>query len=240
MAPRSPLAIRSRRQRRPELMDQPGLDAGEHAHALQGLARINWFSRSDAILWPAIERLARARKGRSIRVLDVASGGGDVPIALAKRAARLGLAVDIEGCDVSPEAVRYALRQAEPTGLALRFFQLDALKDPLPAGYDVVTCSLFLHHLDEPDAVSFLQKAAASASRLLLVNDLERGSVGYWLAWWGCHLLTRSPVVWHDGPVSVAGAFTLAEVRTIAANAGLTGASLTRHWPRRFLLSWSR
>ena len=90
MRPRSlPL---SKRCRQAELMDQPGLDAGEHAHALHGLARINRLSRSDAILWPAIERLARAGRGSPIRVLDVASGGGDVPIALAKRASRAGLA----------------------------------------------------------------------------------------------------------------------------------------------------
>jgi 2-polyprenyl-3-methyl-5-hydroxy-6-metoxy-1,4-benzoquinol methylase len=221
-------------------MDQPGLDAGEHANALLGLARINRLSRSDAILWPAIERLARASQGRPIRVLDVASGGGDVPIALAKRARRAGLTVEIEGCDVSPEAVRYAHRQAEENGLVLRFFELDALKEPIPAGYDVITCSLFLHHLDEADACSFLRKAADATGRLVLINDLKRGPVGYLLAWWGCHVLSRSPVVWHDGPVSVAGAFTLAEVRLIAASAGLTGVSLTSHWPRRFLLSWSR
>ena len=90
-------------------------------------------------------------------------------------------------------------------GLSVRFFNLDVLNEPIPAGYDVVTCSLFLHHLDEADACSFLRKAADAAGRLLLVNDLVRGPVGYLLAWSGCRLLSRSPVVWHDGPVSVAG-----------------------------------
>jgi SAM-dependent methyltransferase len=238
MRPRSlPL---SRRCRQAELMDQPDLDADEHALALRGLARINRLSRSDAILWPAIERLARTMGGSPIRILDVASGGGDVPIALASRALRAGLRVQVEGCDVSPEAVRYARRQAEASGLSLRFFNLDVVNEPIPAGYDVVTCSLFLHHLAEADAISFLGRAAASTSRLLLVNDLVRGPIGYLLAWSGCRLLSRSPVVRYDGPVSVAGAFTLSEVRELAESAGLEGASLARRWPRRFLLSWSR
>ena len=43
-------------------MDQEGLHEPEHFAALQGLARINWLSRSDAILWPRIERLARANR----------------------------------------------------------------------------------------------------------------------------------------------------------------------------------
>jgi 2-polyprenyl-3-methyl-5-hydroxy-6-metoxy-1,4-benzoquinol methylase len=221
-------------------MDQPGLDAAKHAHALHGLARINRLSRSDAILWPAIERLARTVGGSPIRVLDVASGGGDVPIALAKRALRSGLNVHVEGCDVSLEAVRYARRHAEQSGVPLRFFNLDVLNEPIPLGYDVVTCSLFLHHLAEADACLFLRKTAGATNQLLLVNDLIRGPVGYLMAWFACRLLTLSPVVRYDGPVSVADAFTLAEVRELAESAGLEGVSLTRRWPRRFLLSWSR
>jgi SAM-dependent methyltransferase len=230
----------SARQQRAELMDQADLDPVEHARALSGLALINRLSRSDAILWPAIERLARATPGRPIRVLDVASGAGDVPVALAKRALRRALAVEIEGCDLSLEAVRFARRRAEEFNLALRFFRLDARSEPIPAGYDVVTCSLFLHHLDNADACSFLRTAAEATGRLLLVNDLYRDPIGYLLAWCGCRLLSRSPVVWHDGPVSVAGAFSLAEVRQLVADAGLEDASIARRWPRRFLLSWGR
>ena len=224
----------------PELMDQPSLDSAEHNRALQGLARINRLSHSDAMLWPAIERLARSRSGAAIRVLDVATGGGDVPIALAKRTLRAGLAVEIEGCDVSPDAVQFARQRAEQSGLKLRFSEMDVRSEPIPEGFDIITCSLFLHHLDEPEARSFMRKAADATSRLLLVNDLIRGPAGYLLAWTGCRFLSRSPVVWHDGPVSVAGAFSLAEVRKLAASAGLEGVSLTRHWPCRFLLSWSR
>jgi len=221
-------------------MDQPGLDAAEHARALRGLARINRLSRIGAILWPAIEGLARAGHGSSIRVLDLASGGGDVAIALAKRAKRAGLDVRVEGCDISSEAVRFAQHQAAEQGLGARFFTLDLLNEPIPAGYDVMTCSLFLHHLDQASAGPFLKKAADASGRLLLVDDLVRGPVGYALAWAACRFLTRSPVVRHDGPVSVAGAFTLAEVSEMAKRAGLDGVRLTRHWPHRFLLSWSR
>jgi 2-polyprenyl-3-methyl-5-hydroxy-6-metoxy-1,4-benzoquinol methylase len=230
----------SERCRMPELMDQPDLDVAEHERALRGLARINRLSRSDAILWPSIKRLAHARGGAPIRVLDVATGGGDVPIALAKRASRAGLAVEIDGCDVSPDAVYYARQRAEQSGLNLRFFELDVLGTPIPSGYDVITSSLFLHHLDEDDACAFLRRAADATSGLLMVNDLVRGPAGYLLAWVGCRFLSRSPVVWYDGPVSVAGAFSLAEVRKLAASAGLDGVSLTRRWPCRFLLSWSR
>jgi SAM-dependent methyltransferase len=223
-----------------EIMDQPGLGAVEHAAALRGLGRINRVSRSAGILWPEIESLARRHPGRAIRVLDLATGGGDVPIMLARRARKSGLNVAIDGCDISPVAVAFAARSANEAAMPVHFFRLDALNEPLPEGPDVVTCSLFLHHLSDDEALRLLRKMAGTARSMVLVNDLLRSRVGYWLAWAGCRVLSRSPIVLHDGPASVRAAFSLAEARDLARRAGLDGARLSRRWPWRFLLSWSR
>lgn len=238
---RSVFSIATRR-RRPELMDQPGLDDREHARALQGLGRINVVSRTAAALWPSLANLAREQDPASgpLRVLDLATGGGDTAVALANRAERSGLAIEVEGCDVSPQAVAIARERAANRGSRVRFFALDALAGPIPEGYDVLICSLFLHHLDEAEAVLLLGRMAAVARRLVLVDDLARSRVGCWLAWLACHALSRSPVVRYDGPVSAAAAFTPAEALDLARRAGLEGATIRRHWPQRFLLSWRR
>ena len=230
----------SRRDRRPEIMDQPGLASAEHAAALRGLERINVLSRSGAVLWPTIARLARERAGAPLRVLDLASGGGDVPITLARLAERLGLDVRPEGCDISLRAVAFARERAGARGVDVGFFEWNALSDTLPGGYDVITSTLFLHHLDGEVAVDLLRKMRIAAGRAVLVDDLIRSRWGHALAWAGCRLLSSSRVVRHDGPVSVAAAFTTAEVMELAGRAGMEGATLTRHWPERFLLAWSR
>jgi SAM-dependent methyltransferase len=221
-------------------MDQPGIDPAEHSAALCGLGRINHLSLSASILWPAIAEVARRNHGGPVRILDLATGGGDVPIGLAKRARRKGFDVRIEGCDISPVAVAHASRAARDAGLPIRFFPLDALNEPLPEDYNILMCSLFLHHLAEDDAIRLLRKMSGATRSLVLVNDLLRSSLGYWLAWAGCRILSRSTVVHHDGPASVRSAFRLSEVRILAGRAGLDGASLERRWPWRFLLTWSR
>jgi SAM-dependent methyltransferase len=238
--PSSPLAGLSERDRKPEVMDGPGLHPAEHARALRGFGRINWFSRSASILWPPIARLARSNDGTTIRVLDLASGGGDVPIALARRALSGHLRVEVEGSDTSPEAVRFATAQARARGSPVRFRVLDALRDPIPPGFDLISCSLFLHHLDRPDAARLLRTMADAAARSVLINDLARTHAGYLLAWLGCRLLSRSPVLHHDGPVSVASAFTPDEALRLALDTGLVGATVCRRWPQRYLLAWSR
>ena len=223
------------RERIPEIMDDPGLDPAEHRRALAGLARVNWFSGSAGVLWPPIRALAR-ELGRPVRVLDVATGSGDVPAGLLRRANRAGIALEVAGCDISPVAVSTAAANCP----GARFFVHDALGEPLPAGFDVATCSLFLHHLSSDDAVSLLARLGSAAESLVLVNDLARSRFNFLAVWVACHALTTSKVVRFDGPASVRSAFTPAEALVLADRAGLTGATIRRRFPARFLLSWRR
>lgn len=220
-------------------MDDPLLDAHDHARALAGLRRINVASRTVATLWPPIARIARAQRGRALSVLDVATGGGDLPIALSRRAQRHGLALDIQGCDISEDAIDGARAAATRANVPVRFFRADAVEDDLPAHYDIVTTSLFLHHLSEARVITLLRKLAASADHVL-VSDLIRNRTGYALAWIGTRALSRSPIVHVDGLRSVRAALTVAEARTLAARAGLAGVRIETRWPSRFLLSWHR
>lgn len=237
---RVPLLSLKARRREPEWMDQPGLEAGLHQDALAALRRVNRISGTARWLWRPIHRLAGEGASRPLRILDLASGGGDVAVGLALEARRAGVTVEIDGCDISPLAVTLAQAQACGAGLTqLRFFKHDVVRDELPRDYDIVTCSLFLHHLDEADAVRVMRKMALSAKRLVLIDDLRRSPLGYALAWTGCRMLTRSPVAHTDGPRSVRAAFTLDEVARLADQAGLASFRLSRHWPQRFLLSWS-
>ena len=100
-----------RRQREPELMDQPGLDENCTATPCEVLQRINRISGTGGVVWSAIE-LALSAPSRTWRVLDVASGGGDVAIDVARRAVQRKIDLGVDGCDVSPFAVDYATAQA--------------------------------------------------------------------------------------------------------------------------------
>jgi 2-polyprenyl-3-methyl-5-hydroxy-6-metoxy-1,4-benzoquinol methylase len=233
-----PLDLTQRRLE-PELMDQPGLDANLHRQALRGLRRINWWSRSPGIVWPAIRRTALALGQQSCRVLDIACGGGDVAIAIAHRGRAANLPLQVHGVDMSATALEHA-RQSAANVTNVSFQQLDIFREPLPQDYDVVMCSLFLHHLTNTQAIELLRNMAAAARRLVLVNDLRRSRLGYALAWWGGRLLTRSPIVHADGPQSVAAAFTCEEALALAHEAGLAGATIRSCWPQRFLLRWSQ
>jgi 2-polyprenyl-3-methyl-5-hydroxy-6-metoxy-1,4-benzoquinol methylase len=226
------------RCRQSEIMDQPGLSPAEHAAALRGLARLNLFG-SAGVLWPSLAALARRMAARPLRVIDFATGGGDIPVRLWKRARTSGISMEIEGCDVNPFAVQLANKAADKAGANIRFFVHDAVRGEPLRGYDAAICSTFLHHLDETEAIEFLSQMATTAP-LVLVNDLERSIANYAMVYSASRVVTRSAVVHVDGLRSVAAAFTLAEVKHLAERAGLGGASVKRRWPCRYLLKWER
>ena len=224
----------------PEVMDDPALDRQRHFAALRGLARLNGLSASASIVWKPIAQLARQLKVDRLRVLDVATGAGDLPLALWRKARRANLQLDLHGVDISPQALEFARQRAEAEGAAIEFSQHDVFNTELPRGFDVVISSLFFHHLDNRQAATLLRGMADAANHLVLVNDLRRSVGGWMLAHAAARLFTASDVVQTDAPLSVKAALTMNEMRELAAGVGLEGATVKRRWPCRFLLAWTR
>jgi len=227
------------RRLQPEIMDEPDLEQDRHAYALRSLARINWISRSPHIVWPPIAALAR-RLNHPVRVLDIASGGGDIACKVATWAKAAGLTVAIDGVDISPVANEIARKRAEKDDLPVTFRTHDVIKHGVPEGYDVVMHSLFLHHLEEGTAIDLLRDMAGKTQHLVVVNDLIRCLPGWLLAQFAGRVFTRSDVVRVDAVRSVEAGFTRTEAKELLAKAGMEGARITWHWPFRYRIVWTK
>lgn len=225
------------RDRQPEMMEDPSLPDDEHLCALAGLARLNRISGVARAMYRHLRRHALAQSNRPLCVLDVASGSGDIPITWAKLARREGLKLQLTLLDVHSIAVEEQQRRARRVGLDVLSLQHDCLKSPLPGGFDVVTCSLFMHHLDDHQAFRLLQSMQAATDSALVICDLERTRLNLALVQIGARLLSRSQVVHHDAPVSVRSAFTLDEFKKLAEDALARPVRVQRSFPCRFIAS---
>ena len=223
-----------------ELMDDPDIDPGVHRAALKGLSRVNSISDAATPIARAIrEHLLEegAYPSSRLSLLDVATGSGDLPVKLAGQLEKDRLEFEMHACDISPTALEATAERSRASGVPITIHPVDVLSEPIPEA-DVITCALFMHHLTEDDAVKVLASMARSARKLLVVSDLCRTRAGLIMAAVATRVFTRSHVVHVDAVRSVQGAFTMPEMRDLAARAGLSGAAVNPIRPARMLLSW--
>lgn len=221
-----------RRVRKPELMDQPGVDPGELETSLRDLRAVNrWLGGRISAVRHTLD-IVRRVPWSPATILDVGTGGGDLPVALARSARRRGVELRIIATDLHSRTVELAREatQAEPW---IDVRQADALALPFADGaFDVAMCCTMIHHFSELDAVQILREMDRVARYGIVVTDLARSAV----AVAGSELLASTawrdhPVTRHDGPVSVRAAFTVPEMRELARRAGVQGRIRVRREP---------
>ena len=208
-----------------EHLDGDLADAATLEGNLRDLRRINRLLGGTRLSVEAIRRLVEARRatGRPVRVLDVGTGGADIPLALLRSRGPWST-IEVTAADARPEVLAAAAR-VDPSLTTARGLTLqvaDGTGLPYPArSFDVAHASLVLHHLDHDAAVVFLQELGRAASVGVVVNDLARGRLALLGARVLLPLLTRNAWTLHDGVLSVRRAWTLDEAEGLLREAGL-------------------
>jgi SAM-dependent methyltransferase len=209
-----------------EYLDRPGQVPSLLAGNLDDLRRINRWLGGHSLTLRGIEHLLEGwPSDADVSVVDVGTGGADVPEAIVAWGCRSGRRARVLAGDVSPEVIQVARGNVGPrVDLAV----LDGRCLPLADGsVDVAVCSLLLHHLPPDDAVALLREMRRVSRRGIVVNDLVRSRLGYLGALAIGWLATRNPLTRHDGPLSVRRAYTQTELADLASRAGL---GRTRFW----------
>jgi hypothetical protein len=224
------------RVEQPELLDLGYGSASDVSANLNEMWRANqYLGGFRALVRHLYPRLA-ASEGLALTLADLGTGSADIPVRIAHWARRHGLNLRIFALDWATRNLATAHRRiAGSTGIDL--VQGDANALPLaPEGVDYVISSLFLHHLAPQDVIHLLRSALDCARRGIIMTDLTRG----WLPLAAFRLaqpvLAHNFLTRHDGALSIRRAYTPAELRELAAAAGLPNARLYTHWAWRVTL----
>jgi len=209
-----------------ELLDGEHLDARELAINLREMAMLNRLPGGVAGSVRAVDRLLGEQTAAT--VLDVGTGSGDFVRRLRRRRQ-----VEVIAVDLRPEVIDIARRNL--AGIShVSVIAADARHLPLADGEaDVVHASMLLHHLDPDDAVLALTEMRRVARLGVVINDLRRGLFAFTMISVAVLALSRGRYTRHDGVLSARRAYTVAEMDTLAARAGMSVASRSpRFWPR--------
>ena len=168
--------------------------------------------------------LAGIPRDRPLRILDLATGSGDIPEELCRWAQQQGYAIEFVVTDISREILDVARQRIIEAGFGDRvsFAVCDATSPPFAdKEFDVALCSLALHHLDVKQAQTTLSQMRRLSRLGFIVNDVYRAQGAWLMAWLLTQLTTTNSLTRHDGPASVLRAFTPREVKRMASNLGM-------------------
>lgn len=214
-------------------MDEPGCDLATLHRTYAQFSTVNalvsgWRQVYVRQLRP---QLARKQLGT---LLDIGSGGGDVPRQLAQWAARDGFRLHITAIDADARAVAYASSLPPQPGLRFRqAFSGDLVQEGQQ--FDFVTSNHLLHHLTAPELAALLNDSEQLCRVAVIHSDLERSALAYAAFGMGIGPWFRNSFIRKDGMLSIRRSYTAPELAAIAPQ----GWRVQRQWPYRNLLTYT-
>jgi ubiquinone/menaquinone biosynthesis C-methylase UbiE len=200
-----------------EMMDRPQPVSAELERDLRNLQQLNKHFGSYRLVLNFVRRWTKP--GEHVSIVDLATGSGDIPRLIVDYARKIGVRVEIDALDQQPATLEIA-RKLSAHYPEVCYLEANILESDPAKAYDIVLCSLALHHFSDEDAVRVLKRCCEWSRRFVLVADLRRGlllTIGVYLL---TALLFREPMTRYDGRLSAARAFSFAELRELAHEAG--------------------
>jgi SAM-dependent methyltransferase len=176
--------------------------------------------------------------GPTLRVLDIGTGAGDIPIAATRALRQRGIAVEFTCLEPSPRAAAIARRNLEHSGeRAIRLLEEDVWTH-IPGGtslgegaldaYDLAVGSMFFHHLHDDEIPPLIERLRPIVRRAVLINDLRRSA----LHWLGAHALAALAPrdVRHDALLSIRRGFRAPELKRLLDRVPAATAAARNAW----------
>jgi ubiquinone/menaquinone biosynthesis C-methylase UbiE len=205
-----------------ELLDTDSGTPAEIAASLSDLRRINRWFGGLAATQALIERVVGKSGVRSLSLLEVAAGTGELPELVRSRLQKLRIEVEVTLLDRAASHLRPTNGSVAVVG--------DALALPFAdASFDVVSCCLFAHHLDPSELVKFVNEGLRVSRQAVLINDLVRHPLHLGLVYAGLPLY-RSRLTRHDAPASVRQAYTPEEMLDLLKQTNATQVEINQYF----------
>lgn len=225
------LSIRSTDQER---MDDLSVSGGDLFQALRELDGINYLLGGNYVTLRGINELMTGTPARVWHIADLGCGSGDILRRIRQMTDRKGVRSQLYGVDANPNVIAYA-RAHTPDSCGITYIAEDIFSSSFQKRrFDIVTATLFFHHFHDQELVLLLSRLRESVSVGIVINDIHR----HWFAYYAIKMLTRllskSPMVKHDAPVSVLRAFTRHDLERVLRQAGFKRFTIRWRWAFRW------
>lgn len=218
-----------------EQLDDFSLSGIELNQALDKIASINRLLGGNQVTLSGVKTLMKSvTTDRTIKIIDIGCGNGDMLRALAAYARNKGIRFELTGIDANAAAIKHA-RALSGEFPEIKYVCCDFLTSETPEQYDIVLCTLTLHHFSDVQIEGLLTVFRQKALLGIVINDLHRHRMAYYLFKLICFVFNLSELSSHDGLVSILRGFKREDLTKFSEHIKST---VTIRWKWAFRYQW--
>jgi 2-polyprenyl-3-methyl-5-hydroxy-6-metoxy-1,4-benzoquinol methylase len=220
-----------------EVMDDFEMEGEILRDALDKIAKINQWLGGNQLTLQGVKRLLKNQNTiREITLVDIGCGNGDMLRTLAEYGRKNGISLKLIGIDANHFTVNHA-RQLSALYPNISYSCLDVFQPAfLELQYDIVLCTLTLHHFKEREINKLLSVFQERAKLGIVINDLQRSALAYRLFQIVCFVFRLNDMSRDDGLVSILRGFKKNEL--IAFSKQQHFKNYTIQWKWAFRYQW--
>ena len=218
-----------------EMMDDFDMEGNDLKDALDKIAKINQVLGGNKLTLQGIEQLIKNKPTEeTITIVDVGCGSGDMLRTLADYAENNKLDFKLIGVDANNCTINYA-RELSLHYPYIKYRCEDIFDKPFTElKYDIVLCTLTLHHFKDEEIIKLLEIFKANAKLGIVINDLERSSISYRLFQALCFIFRLNDMSRKDGLVSILRGFKKTELEQFSKKLNFRNYKIQWKWAFRY------
>ncbi len=216
-----------------EMMDDFSIGGDLLRDTLDKLEFINRWLGGNLVTVNSLKKVLKNHpKEQEICIVDIGCGHGDILRDVAKFGRKNGYKMKLIGLDANPTAIEYA-NELSIDYQELTFKTEDIFSDDFKnRKFDVVLATLFFHHFKEKQLISFLKDTLKQAKIGIVVNDLHRHKLAYYL-FLLLSVFIKNKMIINDGLISVLRGFKRIDLIKISQKLNIK-AQISWKWAFRF------
>jgi 2-polyprenyl-3-methyl-5-hydroxy-6-metoxy-1,4-benzoquinol methylase len=216
-----------------EMMDDLNCSGAIVDQTLVEIETINKLLGGNDVTISSLEQIP-LESNAVVTLADLGCGGGDMLKRIRRWSQRYNMNLKLIGIDANPNIIDFARRNTSPEE-QIEYYTLDIFSDEFKKHkFDIVVGTLFFHHFRNEQLIVFFQQLRLQVTHAIIINDIHR----HWFAYYSIRILTRllskSPMVKFDAPLSVLRAFKKEELQNILDTAGFRNYTIKWRWAFRW------
>lgn len=217
-----------------ETMDDFTLEGEELRDALDKIAAINRLLGGNKLTLEGVKSLLSKTQKRTLTIVDVGCGSGDMLHVLADFGAKNNLELTLIGIDANPFTIRHA--RSISGNYPNITFRCENIFDKSfrEINCDIILCTLTLHHFKDKEILGLITTFQRQAKLGIVINDLQRSMVAYRLFQCICAVFGLNKMSREDGLVSILRGFKERELVAFSKQLELKKYSIRWKWAFRY------